>query len=124
MHMNISLLDGRSTIRSLKLFPYADSQGSLIRATAQLAGAGLLRGDLCRHLCLMTRSACLQGVRNCWFKQPVLLDTDVAFHLRADRWRFVGAGQRTCLGGRQAGQFEVLIVYAPRERLFTPPVTG
>jgi len=98
----------------------------LIEATAQLAGAGLLRGDPYVGTLSDDSVGVLAGVRNCWFKQPVLPDTDVAFHLHCRQMAplLVQVNARALVDDQEAGRFEVLIAYAPRERLFAPPVTG
>ena len=95
----------------------------LIGAMAQLAGAGLLRGDPYVKTLPSDSVGVLAGVRNCWFKSPVLPDTDVLFqiHCRQMAPLLVQVNAQISVDDTEAARLDVVIAYAPREQLFAIP---
>jgi len=95
----------------------------LIEAMAQLAGAGMLRGDPYVQTLPQASVGVLAGVRNCWFKAPVLPETDVTFqiHCRQIAPVVVQVSGQVSVDGVDAAKLDVVIAYAPREQLFAAP---
>ena len=65
----------------------------------------------------------LAGVRNCWFKGPVLPDTDVSFHIHCRQMApvLVQVNARIEVADVEVAKLDVVIAYAPREQLFAVP---
>ncbi|MDQ5917808.1 MAG: 3-hydroxyacyl-[acyl-carrier-protein] dehydratase [Pseudomonadota bacterium] len=95
----------------------------LIEAMAQLAGAGVLRGDPYVKTLPSDSVGVLAGVRNCWFKGPVLPDTDVSFHIHCRQMApvLVQVNARIEVADVEVAKLDVVIAYAPREQLFAVP---
>jgi 3-hydroxyacyl-[acyl-carrier-protein] dehydratase len=95
----------------------------LIESMAQLAGAGLLRGDPYVKTLGQESVGVLAGVRNCWFKSPVLPDVDVEFHIRCRQMApvVVQVNALVKAAGIEAAKLEVIIAYTPRDQLLTVP---
>lgn len=95
----------------------------LIESMAQLAGAGLLRGDPYVKTLPSDSVGVLAGVRNCWFKSPVLPDTDVAFHIHCRQMApvLVQVNAQIKVADVEVAKLDVVIAYAPREQLFAIP---
>lgn len=91
----------------------------LIEALAQLAGAGLLRGDPYTRTLPHDSIGVLASVRNCWFKSPVLPECDVEFDIQCRQLAplavQVSAGIE--VGGVEAASVSAVIAYAPREQM-------
>jgi 3-hydroxyacyl-[acyl-carrier-protein] dehydratase len=95
----------------------------LIESMAQLAGAGLLRGDPYVQTLPQASIGVLAGVRNCWFKSPVLPETDVEFHIHCRQMApvVVQVTAQVKVGGVDAAKLDVVIAYAPQDQLFAVP---
>lgn len=95
----------------------------LIEAMAQLAGAGLLRGDPYVQTLPQASIGVLAGVRNCWFKSPVLPETDVEFHIHCRQMApaLVQVTAQVKVEDAEAAKLDVLIAYAPQDQLFAAP---
>ncbi|MBV8465226.1 MAG: beta-hydroxyacyl-ACP dehydratase [Burkholderiales bacterium] len=95
----------------------------LIEAMAQLAGAGLLRGDPYVKTLPQASVGVLAGVRNCWFKSPVPPDTDVEFHIHCRQMGavVVQVSAQVKVADTEAAKLEAVIAYAPRDQLFALP---
>ncbi len=93
----------------------------LIEAMAQLAGAGLLRGDPYVKTLPGESVGVLAGVRNCWFKSPVLPDTEVEFHIHCRQMApvVVQVNAVAKMGELEVAKMDVVIAYTPREQLQT-----
>jgi len=93
----------------------------LIESMAQLAGAGLLRGDPYVQTLGQDSVGVLAGVRNCWFKSPVLPDVDVEFDIQCRQMApvVVQVNAQVKAAGIEAGKLEVIIAYTPRDQLLT-----
>lgn len=93
----------------------------LIEALAQLAGAGLLAGDPYLKTLPADSVGMLAGVRNCWFKQPVLPDTDVALEIRCRQMGpalvQVTGSVRTDSGDSDAARLEITVALVPRAQV-------
>jgi 3-hydroxyacyl-[acyl-carrier-protein] dehydratase len=96
----------------------------LIESMAQLAGTGLLRGDPYVKTLGQDSIGVLAGVRSCWFKSPVLPDTDVEFHIQCRQMAavVVQVSAQVKVAGIEAAKLEVIIAYTPRDQLLTIPV--
>ena len=93
----------------------------LIEAMAQLAGAGLLRGDPYVKTLPGESVGVLAGVRNCWFKSPVLPDTDVEFHIHCRQMApvVVQINAVVKIADTEVAKMDVVVAYTPREQLQT-----
>lgn len=93
----------------------------LIEAMAQLAGAGLLRGDPYVKTLPGESVGVLAGVRNCWFKSPVLPGTDVEFHIHCRQMApvVVQVNAVAKIADTEVAKMDVVIAYTPREQLQT-----
>ncbi len=91
----------------------------LIEAMAQLAGAGLLRGDPYVKTLPGESVGVLAGVRNCWFKSPVLPDTDVGFHIHCRQMApvVVQINAVVTVADTEVAKMDVVVAYTPREQL-------
>lgn len=91
----------------------------LIEAMAQLAGAGLLRGDPYVKTLPGESVGVLAGVRNCWFKSPVLPNNDVEFHIHCRQMAplVVQVNAVGKIGETEVAKMDVVIGYTPREQL-------
>ncbi len=85
----------------------------LIEATAQLAGAGLLRGDPYVKTLPPGMVGVLGGVRNCWFKSPVLPNADVEFQIQCRQLAPMAVQVNALVNtaGVEAGKMDVVIAY-------------
>lgn len=93
----------------------------LIEAAAQLAGAGLLRGDPYVKTLPQDLVGVLAGVRNCWFKSPVLPGVDVDFYIHCRQLAplAVQVGAQIKVAGIDAAKLDVVMAYTSRDRLLT-----
>jgi len=91
----------------------------LIEAMAQLAGAGLLRGDPYTTTLPKDSVGVLASVRNCWFKSPVLPDCDVDFQIQCRQLAplAVQISARVEAGGVEAASLSAVIAYVPRDQM-------
>ena len=91
----------------------------LIESMAQLAGAGLLRGDPYVKSLGDDSVGVLAGVRNCWFKSPVLPDIDVEFHIQCRQMApaVVQVNAQVKATDVEVAKLEVIIAYTPRNQL-------
>ncbi len=95
----------------------------LIESMAQLAGAGLLRGDPYVKTLEQDSVGVLAGVRNCWFKSPVLPDVDVEFHIHCRQMAAVVVQVNALVKAAEieVAKLEVIIAYTPRDQLLNVP---
>lgn len=95
----------------------------LIESMAQLAGAGLLRGDPYVKTLGQESVGVLAGVRNCWFKSPVLPDVDVEFQIQCRQMAavVVQVNALVKVAEIEVAKLEVIIAYTPRDQLVTAP---
>ena len=93
----------------------------LIEAMAQLAGAGLLRGDPYVKTLPQDSVGVLAGVRSCWFRSPVLPDTDVEYAIQCRQMGpvVVQISALVTVAALEAAKLEAVIAYTPREQLAT-----
>lgn len=93
----------------------------LIESMAQLAGAGLLRGDPYVKSLGDDSVGVLAGVRNCWFKAPVLPDVEVEFHIQCRQMAPVVVQVNAVVKAAdvEVAKLEVVIAYTPRNQLMT-----
>lgn len=98
----------------------------LIEAMAQLAGAGLLRGDPYVKTLPGGSVGVLAGVRNCWFKSPVLPDTDVEFHIHCRQMAPVVVQINAVVktNAAEVAKMDAVIAYTPREQLQSSAATA
>lgn len=91
----------------------------LVEAMAQLAGAGLLRGDPYVKTLPGESVGVLAGVRNCWFKSPVLPNTDVEFHIHCRQMAplVVQINAVARVADAEVAKMDVVVAYTPREQL-------
>jgi 3-hydroxyacyl-[acyl-carrier-protein] dehydratase len=94
----------------------------LIETMAQLAGAGLLRGDPYVKSLGEGLVGVLAAVRNCWFKSPVLPNTDVEFRIQCRKMAelIVQVSAQVKIAESDAAKLEVVMAYTPRAQLTTP----
>lgn len=93
----------------------------LIETTAQLAGAGLLRGDPYVKTLPQNLVGVLAGVRNCWFKSPVVPNVDVDFHIQCRQLAAL-AVQATAIvkvAESEVAKIDVVMAYTQRDQLLT-----
>ena len=91
----------------------------LIEAMAQLAGAGLLRGDPYTKTLPKESVGVLAAVRNCWFKNPVLPDCDVEFQIECRQLSplAVQLSAHVEVASVEVATLGAVIAYAPREQM-------
>lgn len=91
----------------------------LIEAMAQLAGAGLLRGDPYVQTLPKDLVGVLAGVRNCWFKSPVLPNVEVEFqiHCRQMAELVVQVNALVKIADTEAAKMDVVLGYSPKSQL-------
>lgn len=91
----------------------------LIESMAQLAGAGLLRGDPYVNTLPAGLVGVLAGVRNCWFKKPVLPGVDVEFRIQCRQMAplVVRVNALVETHGTEAARMDVVMAYTPSAQL-------
>lgn len=91
----------------------------LIEAMAQLAGAGLLRGDPYTATLPEHSVGVLASVRNCWFKSPVLPDCDVDFQIQCRQLSplAVQVSARVEVAAVEVASLGAVLAYVPREQM-------
>ncbi|MET0379117.1 MAG: hypothetical protein ABW049_09015 [Spongiibacteraceae bacterium] len=91
----------------------------LIEAMAQLAGAGLLRGDPYTTTLPRDSVGVLASVRNCWFKSPVLPDCDVEFQIQCRQLSplAVQVSARVESAALEVASLSAVIAYVPRDQM-------
>ncbi|WP_174875410.1 3-hydroxyacyl-ACP dehydratase FabZ family protein [Vogesella oryzae] len=98
----------------------------LIETMAQLAGAGLLAGDPYVKTLPEDSVGVLAAVRNCWFKQPVLPEQEVAFFISCRQMAplLVQINAQVKVAGQDVAKLEVALAYAPRTQLQAASTAG
>ena len=93
----------------------------LIEAMAQLAGAGLLRGDPYTTTLPQDSVGVLASVRNCWFKSPVLPECEVEFLIQCRQLSplAVQISARVEVAAVEVAALGAVIAYVPREQMLT-----
>lgn len=93
----------------------------LIESMAQLAGAGLLRGDPYVKTLGSDLVGVLAGVRSCWFKSPVLPDVDVEFQIQCRKMAaaVVQVSAQVKAVDIEVAKLEIVVAYTPRDQLLT-----
>lgn len=91
----------------------------LVEAMAQLVGAGLLVGDPYVKSLPQDSVGVLVAVRNCWFKQLVLPETDVSFELQCRQMGpvLVQANGQVTVNRVEVAKLDITLAYASREQL-------
>jgi len=95
----------------------------LIEAMAQLAGAGLLAGDPYVKTLPQDSVGVLAAVRNCWFKQPVLPESEVEFTIQCRQVAplLVQVSAQVKAAEAEVAKLDIALAYAPRTQLFAQP---
>lgn len=98
----------------------------LIEAMAQLAGAGLLRGDPYTRTLPEQSVGVLASVRNCWFKSPVLPECDVDFQIQCRQLAplAVQVSARVEVAAMEVASLSAVIAYVPREQMLAALSAG
>jgi len=93
----------------------------LIESMAQLAGAGLLRGDPYVKTLGKDLVGVLAGVRSCWFKSPVLPDVEVEFHIQCRKMAAVVVQVSALVKAVdiEVAKLEIVVAYTSRDQLLT-----
>jgi 3-hydroxyacyl-[acyl-carrier-protein] dehydratase len=98
----------------------------LIEAMAQLAGAGLLRGDPYTTTLPQDSIGVLASVRNCWFKSPVLPDSDVEFQIQCRQLSSLAVqiSARVEVTAVEVASLSAVIAYVPRDQMLAALSVG
>lgn len=91
----------------------------LIEAVAQVAGAGMLVGDVLARSMRGSHVGVLAGVRKCSFKRPVQCDEWVRIEVRSRQMSATAAAisAQLQIGAEEVAGIEILLVNTPRSVL-------